>query len=97
MARIPTDPLFGAWDNVFWAVADPANRLIIDHLALGDSAVGEISHVIDASSSNTSHRLSKLERLGLVSITKTKSGNLIYRLRPEALQPIKDWLQRFLP
>ena len=67
-------------DNVFWAVADPAVRLVLDYLRLKDASADEIAAHLSGGQTAARSRLRRLESVGLVSRLDAESGVAIFRL-----------------
>ncbi len=56
-------------DAVFAALAHPTRRAIIEHLASGDTSVGELAKPFDVSLPAISKHLRVLEEAGLLEVT----------------------------
>src|SRR3569623_1913699 len=86
-------------DEVFRALADPSRRAIFEAVALGETAVKELTARFEISQPAVSQHLSALRQAGLV--TQRHDGRRVYySVRPEGLKPLVDWLahyQRFWP
>jgi DNA-binding transcriptional ArsR family regulator len=81
--------------DVFNAIAEPRRREIIEFLADGESwAVGELVDRLSVSQSAVSKHLAVLRRVGIVSVT-TAGPMRLYRLEPQQLKPIHDWVNPF--
>src|SRR5262249_7096284 len=80
--------------DVFNAIAEPRRRTIIDVLARGDQAVGQIMARLRIAQPAVSKHLRVLRKVGLVSVRK--EGPLrLYRLNASELKPVHDWAKRF--
>ncbi len=89
MARLATTA------DVFSAVAEPLRRAIIDLLARrGALAVGAIVVATGLPQPSVSKHLSVLREVGLVSVERVGQQR-VYRLQPEGLKTMHDWLAMF--
>ena len=89
MARAPTTA------DVFNAIAEPRRRQIIELLAgRGALAVGALVAAIDLPQPAVSKHLGVLRKVGLVAVHKAGQRRL-YRLNPQELKPVHDWIQYF--
>ena len=76
--------------GVFYAIADPNRRRILDLLRDGDRPVRDLVDEVDVSFAAVSQHLRTLREAGLVS--RRKDGRRrIYSLRAEALREVHDW------
>jgi DNA-binding transcriptional ArsR family regulator len=81
--------------DVFNAIAEPRRRQIVDLLALGSERdVTEIVLNIGLPQPAVSKHLGVLRKVGLVSVHKAGQRRL-YRLNPQELKPVHDWIQTF--
>ena len=85
-----TDPL----SKTFVALSDPTRRAILDRLARGEAAAGELSQPFRLSGAAVSRHLKVLSDAGLVERTIVARWR-IYRLRPAELQAANDWLSQY--
>lgn len=82
-----TDPL----SRVFFALADPTRRAILERLAAGDATVGELAEPHAMSRPAISQHLGVLEGAGL--IVRTRQGQWrSCALRPETLADAERWV-----
>lgn len=80
--------------EVFSAIASPARRRILDLLAEGDQPVKDIASHFEMSRPAISQHLRILLLVGLV--TEQRHGREHrYRLVPENLEPVRDWLAHY--
>ena len=79
--------------DVFVALADPTRRSIIELLANGEQAFGTIADRFSMSRPAVSQHLKVLRDAGFVSVRKDAQRR-IYRLEPEALSNLDQWLCR---
>jgi DNA-binding transcriptional ArsR family regulator len=76
---------------VFDVVADGSRRQILDLLAAGPRAVGEIAAETGLSQPNASRHLRILREAGLVE-PRTDAQRRIYELRPAGLAELMAWV-----
>jgi DNA-binding transcriptional ArsR family regulator len=79
--------------DAFLALADPTRRRIIESLADGESAFGELAGQFDMSRPAVSQHLKVLREAGLVAVRKDAQRR-IYRLNPEGLGELDRWLDK---
>jgi DNA-binding transcriptional ArsR family regulator len=82
--------------DVFFAIADPTRRGIIDALRLGEQPVSNLVSSFDMSFSAVSQHVRILLDVGLVSVRRA-GRERIYRLEPAAMSPVSDWVRRHEP
>lgn len=81
--------------DVFNAIAEPARRRILETLGDGDAhSVGHVVQVLRLPQPAVSKHLKVLLDVGVVSVTRQGSHRL-YRLEPEQLKPLHDWVNAF--
>jgi DNA-binding transcriptional ArsR family regulator len=81
--------------DVFNAIAEPRRREIVDLLARSTHCdVTELVHELGLPQSAVSKHLSVLRQVGVVSVQKDGQRRL-YRLNPQELKPVHDWIQNF--
>ena len=79
-------------DHLFHALSDPTRRMMLARLARGPAAVSELAGPTGLKLPTILRHLSVLEDSGLV--TTTKDGRVrSCALVPEALQPMRDWME----
>ena len=76
---------------MFEVLAEPNRRRILELLRPGERAVGDLVDALDVSQPAVSKHLRVLRDAGLVE-ARTDANRRLYRLRPEALQEIDEWL-----
>lgn len=83
-------------ERALQALADPTRRRILDLLAQGEMAAGEIAgHFPSISRPAVSQHLAVLREAGLVR-ERREGRRRIYRLEPEPLREIwEGWLSRY--
>ncbi len=78
---------------LFNALADPTRRAVIETLAAGPKPVSDLALPHDMALPSFLKHLDRLEQAGL--ITSKKAGRVrTCTLRPEALEPVQNWLDR---
>lgn len=77
--------------DAFIAIAEPHRRLIIEYLARGERAAGEIVEFLGLAQSMVSKHLKVLREVGIVRV-ESIGRKRIYRLEPRALEPIHSWV-----
>jgi DNA-binding transcriptional ArsR family regulator len=83
-----------AHSDVFHAIADPTRRAILDQLRAGPIAVNNIAAGFDQSRPAISKHLRVLRDASLV-VEEKKGRKRIYRLRPEPLNDVIDWIEGY--
>jgi len=81
-----------ALDLLFHALSDPTRRMILARLARGPAPVSELAGPTGLRLPTVMRHLSVLEGAGLVGTQKDGRVRSC-ALRPEALLPIRDWLE----
>lgn len=79
---------------IFEAVADENRRRILDVLAEGERPVGDLVEHVALSQPSVSRHLKTLRAAGLVE-SRTEGQRRLYRLTPEPLRAVDDWLVRY--
>ena len=77
--------------SVFRAIADPTRRAILDRLRRGPTPVNELASAFSQSRPAISKHLRILREARVVSEERVGRERL-YRLEPEQLQEIADWI-----
>jgi DNA-binding transcriptional ArsR family regulator len=81
--------------DVFNAIAEPRRRRIVDFLAQGsDHDVTEMVLHLGLPQPTVSKHLGVLRKVGVVDVHKAGQRRL-YRLNPQELKPVHDWIQKF--
>ena len=80
--------------SVFEIIAEPNRRAILGLLLLSEQSVGEIERQLGMPQPAVSKHLRVLREAGFVEATVDAQRRL-YRLRPEPLREIEDWLAQF--
>jgi len=81
--------------DVFNAIAEPRRRKIIDLLSLGaERDVTELVLRLGLPQPAVSKHLGVLRKVGVVAVHKAGQRRM-YRLNPQELKPVHDWIQNF--
>ncbi|HVW07345.1 MAG TPA: metalloregulator ArsR/SmtB family transcription factor [Bryobacteraceae bacterium] len=81
-------------ESVFEIIAEPNRRAILNLLVLQEQSVGEIERQLGMPQPTVSKHLRVLREAGFVEATVDAQRRL-YRLRPEPLREIDEWLAPF--
>ncbi|PPS44133.1 helix-turn-helix transcriptional regulator [Chroococcidiopsis sp. TS-821] len=80
--------------DIFYAIADPTRRAILDRLRDGEQPVKQLAEPFAMSLPAISQHLQILCEAGLV--TQRREGRQrIYKLNPEPLQQVKNWVSHY--
>ncbi|MGH7001872.1 MAG: ArsR/SmtB family transcription factor [Stellaceae bacterium] len=77
-------------EEIFYAIADPQRRRLLDLLAGGEFAAQALARRFDISFAAVSQHLKVLLEAGLVS-RRAEGRRRIYRLAPDKLRVVDDW------
>lgn len=80
--------------DLFHALADPTRLALFERLARGEASVTVLTKGLEVSQPAVSQHLAALRRCGLVS-HRREGRSMVYRARPEGLQPLTDWLEHY--
>jgi DNA-binding transcriptional ArsR family regulator len=80
--------------TVFEVLMEPNRRRILDLLGRSERPVGELVHGLDLSQPAVSKHLRILREAGLVEV-RGDAQRRLYRVRPEPLRAIDDWLEPY--
>lgn len=80
--------------DAFNAVAEPRRRQILDVLAHGERAVGELVAELGLAQPQVSKHLRVLREVGAVDVREDGRRRL-YRIDGQALKPIHDWVSEY--
>jgi len=78
----------------FAALADPTRRKVLERLAAGPRAVGELAEGLPVSRPAVSQHLKVLKEAGLVSDSQD-GARRIYAIDPKGLGAMRAWLDQF--
>ena len=88
-------PRAATTSDVFNAIAEPRRREIVDLLALaGERDVTQLVHKLGLPQPAVSKHLGVLRKVGVVAVEKAGQRRM-YRLNPQELKPVHDWIQNF--
>ncbi|WP_199435186.1 ArsR/SmtB family transcription factor [Qaidamihabitans albus] len=76
------------------AISEPNRFRIVELLRDGPQPVGGIVDALGMGQPQVSRHLRLLAEAGVVEVTK-RSQQRIYRLRPESIRELSDWVQGF--
>jgi DNA-binding transcriptional ArsR family regulator len=78
-------------DRVFYALADPTRRAVLERLSVGPAAVSELAKPFDMALPSFTQHLNALSDCGLVQSQKT--GRIhTYQIAPDALIAAEQWM-----
>jgi DNA-binding transcriptional ArsR family regulator len=83
-----------AMESAFEIIAEPNRRAILSLLVSSQQSVGEIERRLRLPQPTVSKHLRVLREAGFVESTVDAQRRL-YRLKPESLQEVDDWLAPF--
>lgn len=78
----------------FQALGEPRRLAILELLREGEKSVGELSGHLGASQPAVSKHLRALREAGLVEV-RPDAQHRYYRIRPEPLAEVDDWLAQY--
>jgi DNA-binding transcriptional ArsR family regulator len=81
-------------ESSFAIVAEPNRRAILGLLLSSERTVGEIERKLRMSQPSVSKHLRVLREAGFVE-SRTEAQQRVYRLRPEPLMELDEWLEPF--
>jgi DNA-binding transcriptional ArsR family regulator len=80
--------------TTFEVLAEPNRRRILDLLLAAEHPVGELVDALAVSQPAISKHLRILRQAGLVDV-RTHGQQRIYRVRPEPLREVDEWLRPY--
>lgn len=80
--------------TIFAALAEPRRREILDLLRGGEQPAGAIVDAVGLAQPTVSQHLKVLREAGLVDV-RADANRRLYRLRPDALQELDQWLEPY--
>ena len=83
-------------DEIFFALADPTRRAILQRLATGEATVSELAAPFELSQPAISKHLRVLERAGLVEQGRQAQWRP-RRLRADPLREVATWVGQYRP
>jgi len=81
-------------ETAFVIIAEPNRRAILSLLASSEQCVGDIERQLRMPQPTVSKHLRVLREAGFVE-SRTEAQRRLYRLRPEPLKELDDWLVPF--
>ncbi|MDF2595025.1 MAG: ArsR family transcriptional regulator [Clostridia bacterium] len=81
-------------NDVFFAIADPTRRTILDMLTCGNLALKDISSQFPITRTAVSKHLKILEEADLIG-SKKIGRETIYQISPKPLSEIHDWIKTY--
>ena len=79
---------------VFQTLADPTRLRIVEALAGGERAVGDLVRAVDIDQSGVSRHLRILGEAGFVAM-RPDGAKRLYSLRPEPFRAMDDWVRNY--
>lgn len=79
--------------DVFTALSDPTRRQIVETLASGETAFGDLASRFEMSRPAVSQHLKVLKDAGIV-VSRADAQRRIYRLGDDALDELDDWMRK---
>jgi len=76
------------------ALADPSRRAVLEILRDHEAPAGELADALPIARPGVSRHLRVLRNAGLVDV-RQDAQRRIYRLRPEALIEVDEWLEAY--
>jgi DNA-binding transcriptional ArsR family regulator len=81
-------------EAVLRAVADESRRTILETLTGGPATAGDLAALLPIARPGVSRHLRVLREAGLVEV-RQEAQRRVYRLRPEPLAEVDDWLGQY--
>jgi DNA-binding transcriptional ArsR family regulator len=81
-------------DAVMHALSDANRRTVLEALGQGDATAGQLAALLPIARPGVSRHLRVLREAGLVEVRR-EAQRRVYRLRPEPLAELDDWLGRY--
>jgi DNA-binding transcriptional ArsR family regulator len=86
--------MLGSMIAPFEVLAEPNRRRILDLLRVAERPVGDLVAALAVSQPAVSKHLRVLREAGLVEV-RTDAQRRLYRLRPEPLRALDEWLDPY--
>jgi DNA-binding transcriptional ArsR family regulator len=80
--------------SLFQTLADPTRLRIVEALAGGEQAVGDLVRAVDIDQSGVSRHLRILGEAGFVAM-RPDGARRLYSLRPEPFRAMDDWVRSY--
>src|SRR3954469_13058848 len=81
-------------EAVLRALADESRRRVLETLTSGPATAGQLAALLPISRPGVSRHLRVLREAGLVE-ARQEAQRRVYRLRPEPLAEVDEWLERY--
>jgi DNA-binding transcriptional ArsR family regulator len=81
-------------DAVLHALADRSRRTMLEALGQAEATAGELAALLPIARPGVSRHLRVLREAGLVEV-REEAQRRVYRLRPEPLAEVDEWLGRY--
>jgi DNA-binding transcriptional ArsR family regulator len=81
-------------ESAFGIIAEPNRRAILSLLASSEQSVSQIEHKLRMPQTSVSKHLRVLRNAGFVE-ARVDAQRRLYRIRPEPLMEIDEWLETF--
>jgi DNA-binding transcriptional ArsR family regulator len=78
--------------DVYDALADPTRREIVAMLATGEKNAGDLADRFPIAGPSVSRHLKVLRESGLITYRREATSR-VYRLEPERLEEVRQWMQ----
>ena len=86
--------IYTGMNLLFTTIAEPSRRAILGLLLTADRSVGELEQELQLSQPAVSKHLRVLREAGFVE-SRVDAQRRLYRLRPEPLMELDDWLEPY--
>jgi DNA-binding transcriptional ArsR family regulator len=80
-------------DAVMHALSDASRRTVLEALGRGEATAGQLATLLPIARPGVSRHLRVLREAGLVDVRR-EAQRRVYRLRPEPLAEVDEWLGR---
>jgi DNA-binding transcriptional ArsR family regulator len=80
--------------DAFNAVAEPRRREILEYLASGERAVGDVVERLGIEQPSVSKHLKVLHKVGLVRVRR-HGRQMFYQANPDGIRPLYEWTKTF--
>ena len=87
-------PRAATTSDAFNAVAEPRRREILEYLADGERAVGDVVHRLGMEQPSVSKHLKVLRQVGLVRVRR-HGRQMLYQANPDGIRPLYEWTKTF--
>ena len=80
--------------DTFEVISDPTRRRLVELLAEGERAAGDLASHFDTSFSAISQQLRILNEAGVVA-SRREGRQRLYRIEADGLDPVAGWVARY--